>query len=184
MSWIRPHRNTNNLAADFRTNSEITIKMKISYCILYLLFVKTYHISFDIFYPTSSKLLTVINLFSPRSKQESIKLVSTIRSLLCGNLVYKVETSKVETKVALLCLLSPFIASITRFLFCTTQNMLTPVKNLHLSLYVCICLKNKRKIYVIVLAKGFIEDLGEAIMNLALIGFLCILGIQYILGNR
>ena len=36
----------------------------------------------------------------------------------------------------------------------------------------------------LVLAKGFIEDLGEAVMNLALIGFLCILGIQYILGNR
>ena len=35
----------------------------------------------------------------------------------------------------------------------------------------------------LVLAKGFIEDLGEAVMNLALIGFLCILGIQYILGN-
>ena len=34
-----------------------------------------------------------------------------------------------------------------------------------------------------VLAKGFIEDLGHAIMNVALIGFLCILGIQYILGN-
>ena len=62
--------------------------------------------------------------------------------------------------------------------------MLTPVKNLHLSLYVCICLKNKRKIDVIVLAKGFMEDLGDAIMNLALIGFVCILDIQYILGNR
>ena len=50
--------------------------------------------------------------------------------------------------------------------------MLTPVKNLHLSLYVCICLKkNKRKIDVVVLAKGFIEDLGVAVMNLALVGF-------------
>ena len=57
-------------------------------------------------------------------------------------------------------------------------------KNLHLSLYVCICLKNKRKTDVIVLAKGFIEDLGDTIMNLALIGFLYILGIPYILGNR
>ena len=90
----------------------------------------------------------------------------------------------VETEVAFLWLLSPFIASITGLLFCTTQNVLTPVKNLHLSLYICICLKNKRKIDVIVLAKGFIEDLGEAMMNIALIGLLCILGIQYILGNR
>ena len=62
--------------------------------------------------------------------------------------------------------------------------MLTPIKNLHLSLYVCICLKNKWKTDVIVLAKGFIEDLGDAIMNLALIGFLCILGIQYILDSQ
>ena len=42
----------------------------------------------------------------------------------------------------------------------------------------------KRKIDVIVLAKDFVEDLEDTIMNLALIGFLCILGIQYISGNR
>ena len=40
--------------------------------------------------------------------------------------------------------------------------------------------KNKQKIDAIVLAKVFIEELGDAIMNLALIGVLCILGIQYI----
>ena len=40
-------------------------------------------------------------------------------------------------------------------------------------------LKNKQKIDAIVLAKVFIEELGDAIMNLAL-GVLCILGIQYI----
>ena len=57
-------------------------------------------------------------------------------------------------------------------------------KNLDLSLYVCICLKNKWKIDVIVQAKGFVEDLGDTIMNLALKGFLWILGIQYVLGNR
>ena len=88
-----------------------------------------------------------------------MKLLSTIRSLLCGNLVYNVEKSKVETEVAFLRLLSSFIASITGLLFCTTQKVLTPVKNLHLSLYVCICLKKKRKINVIILAKGFIKDL-------------------------
>ena len=44
--------------------------------------------------------------------------------------------------------------------------------------------KNKRKVDVIVLAKYFIEDLGDTIMNLALIGFLWILSIQYILGSR
>ena len=50
--------------------------------------------------------------------------------------------------------------------------MLTPVKYLHLSLYICVCQKNKRKIDFIVLAKkGFIEDLGDAIMNVALIRF-------------
>ena len=40
--------------------------------------------------------------------------------------------------------------------------------------------KKKKKIDAIVLAKVFIEELGDAIMNLALIGVLCILGIQYI----
>ena len=44
--------------------------------------------------------------------------------------------------------------------------------------------KNQTKTDVIILAKGFIEDLEDAIMNIDLIGFLCILGIQYILGNR
>ena len=39
-----------------------------------------------------------------------------------------------------------------------------------LSLYICICLKSKRKIDVIVLARVFIEDLGDAMMNLVLIG--------------
>ena len=44
--------------------------------------------------------------------------------------------------------------------------------------------KTKRKIDVIVPAKGFIEDSGDNLMNQGLIGFLCILGIQYMLGNR
>ena len=44
--------------------------------------------------------------------------------------------------------------------------------------------KPKRKIDVIVPAKGFIEDSGDNLMNQGLIGFLCILGIQYMLGNR
>ena len=110
-------------------------------------------------------------LHSPPSKQKSIKLLSTIRSLLCGNLLYKLDKSKVETDVAFLRLLSPFIATITGLLFCTTQKVLPPVKNLHSSLYVSICLNNKRKTDVIVLAKRFIEDLRDAIMNLALIGF-------------
>ena len=43
--------------------------------------------------------------------------------------------------------------------------------------------KNKWKTDLIVLTKGFIENLGDTTMILALIGFLCILGIQYILDN-
>ena len=35
-----------------------------------------------------------------------------------------------------------------------------------------------------VLDKGFIEDIEDAIINLILIGFLCSLDIQYILGNH
>ena len=50
---------------------------------------------------------------------------------------------------------------------------------LPLSLYIFICLRNKQKA-VIVLAKDLIEDLGNAVMNPDLIGFLCMLGIQYI----
>ena len=34
-----------------------------------------------------------------------------------------------------------------------------------------------------ILAKGFIEDIGDTIMTLALTGFLYIIGIQYILAN-
>ena len=56
------------------------------------------------------------------------------------------------------------------------QNITTQYR-----VYVCIFKKkNKQKIDAIVLAKVFIEELGDAIMNLALIGVLCILGIQYI----
>ena len=46
-----------------------------------------------------------------------------------------------------------------------------------------ICLKSKRKIDITVLGKGFIADLGDATMSLALIRLWCILGIQCILGN-
>ena len=42
----------------------------------------------------------------------------------------------------------------------------------------------RRKTDVIACAKGFIEDLGDATINLALIGVLCIFGIQYIFGKR
>ena len=87
-------------------------------------------------------------------------------------------------KVSFLRLLSPFIVSITGLLSCTTQKALTLVKNLHLLLYVCIFPKTKQKIDVIVLAKVYIEDLRDATMNLALIEFLCTLGILCILENR
>ena len=94
--------------------------------------------------------LTVIYSLSPLSKQKLLKLLSTIRSSLCGDLVYKVEKSKAETEVDFPRLLSLLTASITGLLFCTTQKVLTPSKILHLSLYVCICLKNKQNIDVIV----------------------------------
>ena len=57
------------------------------------------------------------------------------------------------------------------FLFYTTQKVLMPVQNLHLSLHVWSYLKNKQEIDVIVLAKGFTEDLGDAIIILALMEF-------------
>lgn len=63
-------------------------------------------------------------------------------------------------------------------LFCTTQKVLIPVKSVNLSLYDCISLKGEPNIDVIFLAIGFIKMSGDDIMNLALIGFLCILGIH------
>ena len=91
---------------------------------------------------------------------QSIKLLSTIRRLPCGNLVYKVEKSKFEIEVAFLRLFNLLIASITGLLLCSIQKVLTPVKNA--------CLKTKRNVVVL-------EDLGDledAIMKLPLIEFL------------
>ena len=115
----------------------------------------------------------VTHLFSPPSKQKSIKLFSTIRSLLYSKLVYMLEKLKFEIEFYFLRLLHVLIALITGLSFCTNQTFLAPVKDLDLSLYVCICLKNQRKL-IIVLAKGLIENLGDALMNLALMSFLCI----------
>ena len=84
------------------------------------------------------------------------------------------EKLKVENEVVFQYLLSLFIVSITGLLFCTTQKVITPIKSLLLSLYGFVSIANKRKNDVIVLAKGFIEDLGDAIMNLAFKMFLCI----------
>ena len=39
------------------------------------------------------------------------------------------------------------------------------------------------KIFVIALERGFIEQLGAAIINLNLMGFLCSFGVQYICGS-
>ena len=66
--------------------------------------------------------------------------------------MYKVEKSKVGIEFDFLRLFSLLIASITGLLFCNTQKVLTPVKNLHLLLYACIFLESKRKIDVIVRA--------------------------------
>ena len=64
------------------------------------------------------------------------------KGLVYGNLVYQVEKPKSEIEVAFLCLLSLFIKSITGLLFGTTHIVLKPVKNLDLSLSVCIFLKH------------------------------------------
>ena len=98
--------------------------------------------------------------------------------LVIGTFVCKVENSKAKIEDNILRLLSLFIVSITGMLFCTTQKVLIPVKSVNLSLYDCISLKGKPKIDVIFPAIGFIKTSGDDIMNLALIGFLCILGIH------
>ena len=96
-------------------------------------------------------------LFLLLSKQISMKRLSTTRSLLSGNLVDKLKKSKLKTQVASLRLLSSLIASVT-MLFCTTQNLLSPVENVYLWLFVSIYLKKKTKVDAIVLTRSFIED--------------------------
>ena len=86
-----------------------------------------------------------------------MKRLSTTRSLLSGNLVYKLKKLKLKTQVASLRLLSSLIASVT-MLFCTTQNLLSPVENVYLWLFVSIYLKKKTKVDAIVLTRSFIED--------------------------
>ena len=72
----------------------------------------------------AAKLLTTILLFFPPSKQGLLKLFRTIKSSLCENFVYKVERSKLEIEFAFLSLLRLLIASITGFLFRTSQKVL------------------------------------------------------------
>ena len=73
---------------------------------------------------------TVTYLFSPPSKQKSIKLCSTIRSLLYSKLVYKLEKLKFEIEFYFLRLLHVLIALVTSFSFCTNQTFLALVKDL------------------------------------------------------
>lgn len=86
--------------------------------------------------------------------------------LKIDSVLLKVEKGKAEVGVTFLCSLGLFVASIPGLLFCNTQKVLISVKNLRL--YFCIVLKTKNKIDYIVLAKGFIQDLGDAILNLVL----------------
>lgn len=85
------------------------------------MFAKTYLISLIFGTQGAAKLLTTILLFFPPSKQGSLKLF--IYSL-CGNFVYKIERSKLEIEFAFLSLLRLLIASITGFLFRTSQKVL------------------------------------------------------------
>lgn len=43
--------------------------------------------------------------------------------------------------------------------------MLKPIKNLHIRWYVCIFVKNKQKVHVIILDKKFVENIKDVIMN-------------------
>ena len=70
-------------------------------------------------------------LLSPPSRQKSIKLLSTVKNLFCGNLAYNVENSKVEIEVAFLRLLTLFIKSVVGFSFCIVcYLLLLKLKNL------------------------------------------------------
>ena len=106
---------------------------------------------------------------------KSIKLFSAIRSLLCGNLVYKAEKSRVEIEVAYPSLLSFFHCIDYWFIVLYYPKSINAYENL--SSYDCVCLKNKEGL------GDAITNLGDTIRNIASMGFLCILDIQYILGN-
>ena len=148
-----------------------------------MLFIKTYYIIFDIFYPTSSITINCNILALSSIKAEIDQSIKYHQKFIMWQFSIQVRKVKGWNGSWFPTLLSPLIASITGLLFCTTAKVLMPVENLLLSLYVCICLKDKRKIDAIVLAKAFIENLGDNTMKLTLIGILCILGIRYILTN-
>ena len=63
--------------------------------------------------------------------------------------MYKVEKLKFEIENGFLCSLDLLIASVTGLLFHTTQTFLTLVKDLHLLLFICICLKYQRKLILL-----------------------------------
>ena len=80
------------MTKDLRANCKNSIK----------LFADTYYIKFDIFTQSVAKLLTVMYLLSPSLNKKSTKLLRAIRSLLSGNLVFKVEKLEVQIEVAFL----------------------------------------------------------------------------------
>ena len=102
--------------------------------IFYLLFLQTYYIIFDIFYPISTITIHCNTFTFSSIKTEINPTIKHHQKSIIGNLEYKLEWSKVETEVAFLRLLSPFMASVTGLLFCITQKVLTFAQTLHLSL--------------------------------------------------
>ena len=94
--------NTNNLAEDLKAKSEITITKDMNNYIFHLLFLQTYYIIFDIFYPMST-ITSNCNIFTFSSiKTEINPAIKYHQKFIIGNLVYKLEQSKVETEVAFL----------------------------------------------------------------------------------
>lgn len=91
-----------------------------------------------------------------------------VLGLLCGISLYRVENSNVETEIA----------------FLLGQNILTPEQYWVSKLKCSIWLSINFNAALTSFESDFTEHLGgAAIKNIAVVGFLCSLGVQYVLVN-
>ena len=78
-----------------------------------------------------------------------------------------------ETEITLFLVFNLFIMSMTLSLLLTGQNVLTPAWYWVLKLWFSVSLYISFNAATTAFEKGFTEHLGAAIINLALVGFLC-----------
>ena len=161
----------------------MTIKKEISNCIFSFLFVKIYYIIFDIFYPVQPITIKCNILTFSSVKTEINQTVKCHQKFIIWQFSIHGRKVKGWSRSCWPTFIKP-IHCINYWFVVLYYPKRTVCKK---PTFIIKCLylpKKKRKIDVIVLAKDFIEDLGDTIINLALLEFLRILDIQYILGNQ